>query len=317
MLRTLALLALVVLAPLVGAVPAAAATASPASGATTFDHEQPTCETTVRHDAFRHDNDTVTALDNGSETSVRSNTEVTLDTNVAFVQLDARNPNGYCVRYVVEISPDVVTAAELGHIDAAEGEQTAEWQAIHDFEADETYTEVSFVLGAGENATFAPSQLRVRSLKWTGEVTNKTSGVLPNFDLGSLLGGDLEQREYTFEAPNDSDSVPVSLTNASTGKTVDEYRALYRTGDGDWNPVTTDSTAPVYKDERDDVVTFHFDDDSAEVRFTANPGPIDKARHQWHAYTAGWDGIRDMIPGLSNAVVGLGVAVPARRRVHS
>jgi hypothetical protein len=62
MLRTLALLALVVLAPLVGAVPAAAATASPASGATTFDHEQPTCVTTLREDAFRHEIESVRCI---------------------------------------------------------------------------------------------------------------------------------------------------------------------------------------------------------------------------------------------------------------
>jgi len=284
--------ALVVLAPLSAALPVAAQT------------DETTCETTVTHDAFRTNNATVTEATNGTASSTVDNTQVSVDTNVAFVHLGAENPNGYCVEYTVEISPDVVEPADLGTIEANNGTETASWRAIHDFDADETYTEVTFVLQPGESATFAPSKVRVQSLKWTGTAKDKAAGVLGGIDLGigSIFdGGDLEQRKYTLTADNESgDSVSVALSNSSLGKEVTEYQAVYRTSDdGVWVPIETDTSAPVYKSESadGDVVTFHYNDDSAEVEFTANPSVVDKATHQYRAYMAGADWIRGLIPG--------------------
>jgi len=252
MFRSVALCALLLLAPVAVAMPATASTTGTASTAAAITDELPECDTSVRHEAFRHDNETVMEAQNGTATNTKSNTEISMDTNVAFVHLNAENPNGYCVRYIVEISPEVIAPADLGHIDANEGNETAHWRAIHDLEADQTYTQVEFVLRGGENATFAPSQVRVRSLKWTGAAKNATSGdLLP--DVGSWFGDDddLEQRKYTFSAENESAVVPIALTNESTGAEVDEYNALYRTDDSGWKPVGTDTSDPVFKREPD------------------------------------------------------------------
>ncbi|QCC57197.1 hypothetical protein [Natrinema thermotolerans] len=285
------LVVLVVLAPLTATVPAAAT------------DEQPDCETTVRHDAFRTDDATISEAQNGTATSTAENTEVSTDTNVGFVHLSATNPNGYCVRYVVEISPDVIDPADLGHIDANNGSETATWRALHDLETDETYTEVEFVLQPGEEATFAPSKLRVKSLKWTGDAKDATSGLLPNIDLGLgaiFGGGDLEQRTYTLTADNNSeDRVSVALTNESADREISEYHAVYRTDDQGWTPVGTDTDDPVYKSEsaEGDVVEFHFTDPGAEVEFTANPTVVDSARHQYRSYTSGIDFLDGLLPG--------------------
>ena len=300
--RRLALLvcALLVLASLSAAMPAAAQT------------DESTCETTVTHDAFRTDNATVTDATNGTASSTVDNTQVTVDTNVAFVHLSAQNPNGYCVEYTVEISPDAVDPADLGTIESNNGTESASWRAIHDFDTDETYTEVTFTLEPGESATFAPSKVRVASLKWTGTAKDKAAGVLGGIDLGvgSIFdGGDLEQRKYTLTADNESgDSVSVALSNSSLGKEVTEYQAVYRTSeDGVWVPVETDTSAPVYKSESadGDVVTFHYNDLDAEVEFIANPSVVDKATHQYRAYMAGADWIRGLLPddGDSTAMI--------------
>jgi len=287
---------LLVLAPLGAATPAAAQS------------DETTCETTVTHDAFRTDNATVTAATNGTASSTVENTEASVDTNVGFVHLSAENPNGYCVNYVVEISPAVIDPADLGEIEANNGTETASWQAIHDFDTDETYTKVEFTLEGGESATFAPSKLRVTSLKWTGDAKEATSGILPDIDLGfgAIFGdSDLEQRKYTLSPENSSgDTVSVALSNDSLDKEVSEYRAVYRTGDdGRWIPVGTDSSDPVYKDEGEGAVTFHFDDTDAEVEFIANPTVVDKATHQYRAYIAGADWIRNLVPGFAGGSV--------------
>lgn len=297
--RVLALCLLLVLTPIAAATPATASAVT---------DEQPQCETTVTHDAFRTDNATVADATNGTATSSVDNTEVSVDTNVAFVHLNAKNPNGYCVRYVVEIGPEVIDPADLGHIDANNGSEEATWRALHDFDADETYTQVEFVLEGGEEATFAPSKLRVTSLKWTGTAKNATSGLLPDIGLGSIFGGgDLEQRTYTLTAENSSDTVSVALSNESLDKEVAEYQAVYRTDDRGWTPVETDSDDAVFLREADggDVVEFTFNDPDAEVEFTANPSALDKARHQYRSYLSGADWIRDLIPGFASVTAAL------------
>ncbi|ELZ05738.1 hypothetical protein [Natrialba aegyptia] len=300
--RILALCLLLVLTPIAAATPATASAVT---------DEQPQCETTVTHDAFRTDNATVSDATNGTATSSVDNTEVSVDTNVAFVHLNAKNPNGYCVRYVVEIGPEVIDPADLGHIDANNGSEEATWRALHDFDVDETYTQVEFVLEGGEEATFAPSKLRVTSLKWTGTAKNATSGLLPDIGLGSIFGGgDLEQRTYTLTAENSSESVSVALSNESLDKEVGEYQAVYRTDDRGWTPVETDSDDAVFLREADggDVVEFTFNDPDAEVEFTANPSALDKARHQYRSYLSGADWIRDLIPGFAGVTAALHAA---------
>lgn len=316
MLRILLVCLLLVAAPIAAATPATAATAA-------ADDELPECETTVTHDDFRHDNATIEALENGSETSSVSNTEVTVDTNVAFVRVEAKNPNGYCVKYTVEISPEVVDPADIGYITAVDGDETATWRSIHDFDAEERYTKVEFVLEGGESATFAPSQVQVQTLKWAGKAEEKSSGVLSKLsDVGSslpIIGGDedLEKREYRFSAENESDRVPVSLANESTEQQVDEYHALYRTDDRGWTPVGTDSDAPVFIREHEDeqLVEFQFNDPDAEVKFVANPTRGEKLSYEWQKYWSGFDSISDVFPGFSSSVL-VPFAVASRRRTE-
>lgn len=314
--RVLFLCLVLVLAP-IGA-------AMPATASTTMTDDQPDCETTVTHDAFRTDEATISEAQNGTATSTVDNTDVSLDTNVGFVHLSAKNPNGYCVRYVVEISPDVIDPADLGHIEANNGTETATWRAIHDFEADETYTKVEFVLQGGEETTFAPSKLRVTSLKWTGAGKEATSKWLPDIDLGlgAIFGeGDLEQRTYTLTPENDSDNgVSVALSNDSLDKEVSEYQAVYRTDGGSWTPVGTDTNDPVYKVEsaEGNVVEFRFNDPDAEVEFTANPTVVDKAHHEVRKYTSGIDFLDGLIPGFAGGSLPLhAVAVPLATRVKT
>lgn len=297
MYRHLALCLLIVLAPIVVAVPATA-TSSPSPAATISDAE---CETKVVHDAFRHDETTIDAAENDSVTTTESNTDVTVDTNVAFARLEAENPNGYCVTYVVEISPEVIDPADLGSIGATDGDETATWRAIHDFGGDETYTKVEFTLGGGESSTFAPSQLRVRSLKWAGEAKNTSSGLLPDLSALPFVGDDeegLEQRHYEFSAENDSDSVSIALSNESLGQEIEDYQAMYRVGDGDLKPIDSDSDAPVFSRELDggQVVEFTFNDADAEVKFIAEPNMRERASYQWNSYWSGMDSVRDLIP---------------------
>lgn len=313
MLRILTLCLLLVIAPIGATMPAAAT------------DEQPDCETTVRHDAFRTDDATISEAQNGTATNTVDNTEVSIDTNVAFVHLSAKNPNGYCVRYVVEISPEVIDPADLGHIGANNGSEEATWRAIHDFEQDQTYTQVEFVLEGGEEATFAPSKLRVQSLQWTGTAKNASSGLLPDIGLSSIFGDDdgLEKRTYTLTPENNSDDrVSIALSNESLDREVSEYQAVYRTDDRGWTAVGTDTSDPVYKTEsaNGDVVEFRFNDPDAEVEFTANPTAVDKARHEYREYTSGIGWFDGLLPGLaggSNALLALTLPLSAEVTARS
>jgi len=154
-----ALAVLVIAGLLVGAAPAAATLVGGDAPAATTD-----CQTTALHDQYRFDNRTVRAAANDSAFSQVQNTRVEIHQVTGFLRLHAENPNGYCVRYVVEIAPKVVSPAELGTIDAVDSNATASWHAVRDFQRSTTYTEVAFSLGPGQNATFAPSSVRVQIL---------------------------------------------------------------------------------------------------------------------------------------------------------
>lgn len=250
-----------------------------------------TCETVATHDAFRFNEETINATQNGSGSSTVLNTMVRVEQNPAFVRVNATNPNGYCVRFRVLISPEVVSPAELGTIEATESNQTASWRAVRDFNRSVTYTEVTFVLPAGTQASFAPAKARVAALKWTGTATSAGSELFGNYSI-PLIGGehDLQQRTYTFSPEtNGTTIITVPLTNRSSGRSIREYQALYRTPTQDWVPVSTDSTAPVFKRELDgDAVQFQFNNPDATVKFTANPNTVEKAQYQWDAY---WGGV--------------------------
>jgi len=277
---------------------AAPTLAVPATATTT----QSDCSTRVTYDAFRFDNATVAAAANGSATVRAQNTEVRVEQATGFLRINASNPNGYCVEFQVNIAPAIVSPAELGDVESTNGNRTAGWHAVHDFERDETYTQVVFTLGPGETATFAPSTVRVKSLSWTGEVKDTGSSwweSISNVSVGEEEE-DLEKRTYRFSATNTAETVTISLQNESTGKVVEEWQAMYRTSNASsWRPVSTDSQAPVFYRQVDDYrVQFVFNDADAEVRFTARPTRWDKVQHQWESWNAGTDVIDDFLDGL-------------------
>jgi len=283
----LTLATLLVVAAVVGSLGAVA----PAAGAQSTE-----CSNTVRYDEFRTDNATVSSAANESTTVQKENTEARIEQAAGFIRLNATNPNGYCVEYTVQIADDVVDPAELGNVDSNDGNATADWQAIRDFETDETFTSVSFVLPADSSATFAASDLRVKSLSWTGEAKRAGSGFLHWVD-GFSWGSDddpLKERTYTFTAEDNSTYVSVSLANESTGQRVDDWQAMYRTPDGEWTPISTDSGDPVfYRNSGEDTIQFVFNDQDAEIEFTANPTWRDKAGYQVDSYLSGWDALKN------------------------
>jgi len=284
-----AVLLVATVAPTLAALPATAST-------------QSDCSTRVTYDAFRFDNATVDDAANDSATVTAQNTEVRVEQATGFLRINASNPNGYCVEFRVNIAPAIVSPAELGDVESTDGNRTAGWHAVHDFEQDETYTQVVFTLGPGETATFAPSTVRVKSLSWTGEVKD-TGGdwwdSISNFSI-SDEEEDLEKRTYRFSATNTTETVTISLKNESTGEVVDEWQAMYRTSNASsWRPVSTDSQAPVFYRQVDDYrVQFVFNDPDAEVRFTARPTRWDEMQHQWESWNAGTDVIDDFLDGL-------------------
>lgn len=270
--------------------------------------------TQVVHDDFRVDNSTVQDAANGSATRVNENTEVTVEQNKGFVRVDAKNPNGYCVDLRVEISPDVVLAADLGEIESEGGNHTATWRAVHDFQADETYTEVTIRLGSGESALFAPSKIRTTSLSWTGRVENKSRGTLDR--VRDLFKDDLEQRKYYYSPKNSSTTyISIRLSNESTGQRVEDWQAMYKTPDTDgWRPLRTHGDDPVFYREVDDgdAIQFVFNDKNATVRFTANPTTREKFAHDWQSWKAGADILGDLLvvtPGPVLEIPRLEVAV--------
>jgi len=256
------------------------------------------CSNTVTVDEFRFDNTTVDAAANDSATVETQNVEVRVEQASGFIRVHGKNPNGYCVRFTVQIDRQIVDPAELGDVDSTNGSTTAEWHAIRDFQRDETFTSVGFTLSPGEEATFAASDLRVKSLSWTG--TAKSTGgswweSLSNFSLEDDEA--LEQRQYTFSAANNSTYVTVSLRNESTGRSVDDWQAMYRTGSNGWRPISTESDEPVfYRKVGDETIQFVFNDRDAEVRFTANPDMGDKVGYQLDSYSTGWGDLLDIGP---------------------
>ncbi|WP_123619172.1 hypothetical protein [Halorubrum sp. CSM-61] len=272
------------------------ATASGALAASTTDANtasqysvEDTCQTEIAHDAFRAHNQTVSKLQNESKAqSTVDNTRVTVAETSGFYRVTGENPNGYCVGITVQVSEDAMPAAKIpGSIESNDGNHSATWDAIHDFNTSETYTEVTFVLPPDTTATFAPSEARVLSLSWASERTEKAQSVADRL-TERFFDKDLEQRQYTL-SPDNEQEVTVPLKNPNTDEQVDEWQAMYTTDDEQsWNTLTRESSEKVYITESDEQqVTFRFNDPEAEVRFTANPNFREKTEHEVREYLSG------------------------------
>jgi len=167
----------------------------------------------VVYDEFRTDDTVVeNANTTGSAQVIKQNTRATVEDDDAFVRLGLENPNSYAVAFEVQLSEEIVRPATLGTVRATDTDGvTADWQAQHDFEAEETHTRVTVVVPAETDVLFTPSQLRVKSLSWTGEAEQSAETLRER--VTTLWEDDrLEQRTYQVTGSEGGSSRSTSKT---------------------------------------------------------------------------------------------------------
>jgi hypothetical protein len=256
------------------------------------------CSTEVLHDTFR-DNATIAEFnDSGVASSTKANTRVRIEETDAFYRVNAQNPNGYCVRFVIRVSQDIMLATERGQVDSSDGNVTAEWHDVTNFDQQTTYTEISFTAPPGSEVTFAPSKPAIVAPAWRDKQKREAEGVLDRVRNFSPFEDDtLEQREYEFSAPETNGSyVTFPLENESTNQSIEEWNAVYRLSEDDpWRPINKEADDPVFVREIDggSKLQFVFNDRSAEVKLTANPDTSDKIRYDMRS-------LRSSIADLKN-----------------
>jgi hypothetical protein len=264
-----------------------------------------TCSQEVRHDAFRTTEAVDAFNETGQATSRLKNTKVRVTDATGFVRLRASNPNGYCVTYEVLISPEIVSAADLGTIESNSEEYDADWRAAQNLSSGAVYTRVTFTLPAASNATWAPSSVRVKSLSWTGSAKREGSGVLSG--LKGWWGSDkVDQRTYEIEPTRNSSRITVPLEK--DGEKIEDWNARY-TLDGRTRTVTQDASKPVYYSGGGDSVTFHFSQNAtdATVTFVAEPTPVEKVGWSFDSWLSGIKFGGDLLEGLPFSTAPTGV----------
>lgn len=259
---------------------------APVSAGASSLQESSNC-TEIHHSAFLESEQALQELNQtGNASATVDNVPVTIEETEQFVRLRASNPNGYCTRVVVEMSEQVAPPAELGTVDAVKPEGSeiqADWSATHSLARDELLTEVVFELPPGaEGVMFAPSKMRVKTLSWTGSAERSA-----NTTVGRLKGLLSQEEELKNDTYHLKRSEPGSITTVSLssgdGRKVEEWQAAYRTEGGEWRPIGQESSAPVYFTETNQTVKFYYNQ-PGEVRFTAEPGMTDKAKHDILSY---------------------------------
>jgi len=198
-----------------------------AAGGTLAQDDTPSPEMEVVYDEFRTDDTVVeNANTTGSAQVIKQNTRATVEDDDAFVRLGLENPNSYAVAFEVQLSEEIVRPATLGTVRATDTDGvTADWQAQHDFEAEETHTRVTVVVPAETDVLFTPSQLRVKSLSWTGEAEQSAETLRER--VTTLWEDDrLEQRTYQVTG-SEGEIVTVDLENPETGDRIEEWHATY------------------------------------------------------------------------------------------
>lgn len=262
------------------------------SGVATAEGE--TDATAVEHD-YRDDGYAQTFGDDGYVEMTDRNVKTTIEETSAFVRVTVDNPNSYPVEMTMKVHPEIIPPADVGEVTASDGDTESTWRNTHDFERDESYTEISFTIDANSEATFAPSRVRVMAVSWKDSSTDPEGFLdrVPN----PFEDEDLEDRTYELNSSAGS-TVTVPLENGD--RSIDDWQAVYRTGpDEKWKPISTDSSDPAFYQTVDDgsAVQFHFDTDNypegqIEVEFTANPNLVDQARHDYRSFMAG---LSDMV----------------------
>jgi len=167
---------------------------------------------------------------------------------------------------------------------------TADWQAQHDFEAEETHTRVTVVVPAETDVLFTPSQLRVKSLSWTGDAEQSAETLRER--VTKLWEDDrLEQRTYEVTG-SEGEIVTVDLENPETGDRIEVARHLHarRRRSGETHPPLAEGTGePVFYRpiENDDgtvdaiQVTFN---EAGTVSLTVEPTTTEKLGFEMTSY---------------------------------
>lgn len=263
-----------------------------AAGGTLAQDDSLDPEMEVVFDEFRTDDTVVqNANTTGSAQVTKQNTRATVEENDAFVRLALENPNSYPVAFEVQLAEEIVKPATLGTVRAVENDAiTADWQAQHDFESEETHTRVTVVVPAETDVLFAPSQLRVKSLSWTGEAEQSAGTIRER--VTKLWGEDrLEQRTYEVSG-SEGEIVTVDLENPETGDRIEEWHATY-TLDAEPNaqptPLAEGTGEPVFyrpiENDEENVeaiqVTFN---EAGTVSLTVEPTTTEKFGYEVRSY---------------------------------
>ncbi|WP_440767505.1 hypothetical protein [Natronorubrum sp. DTA7] len=261
------------------------------------DDENETNTASVTHDDYLTDPALESEFnDTSSVELIDRNVRTSIEETEAFVRIEAENPNAYPVEMTMKVHPDIIPPAEVGKVSSTNDEVTSKWQNTHDFERDESYTEITFEMDAESEVTFAPSRVRVLGIAWKDSTTSG-DGLLDRVP-NPFSSDDLDERNYRMNSSGGTIQT-VPLEN-SEGQSIDDWHAVYRTGpDDDWKPISTDSSDPAFYRTTDggEAVQFHFDSNDhaegeVEVEFTANPNPLDTMKYDIRSFTAG---LSDMI----------------------
>ena len=263
-----------------------------AAGGTLAQDDTPEPEMEVVFDEFRTDDAVVESVNTtGSAQVTKQNTRATVEEDDAFVRVGLENPNSYPVAFEVQISNELVKPATLGTVRAVDTEGvTADWQAQHDFEAEETHTRMTVVVPAETDVLFTPSQLRVKSLSWTGEAEQSAETLR---DRVTKLWNEerLEQRTYEVTG-SEGEIVTVDLENPETGDRIEEWHATYTLA-GDATPRPTplaEGTGepvfyrPIENDDGEvDAIQVTFNE-AGTVRLTVEPSATERISYEMTSY---------------------------------
>ncbi|WP_135306361.1 hypothetical protein [Haloarcula amylovorans] len=281
---------------------------APVAGQTATETSTTQCSTSVYYDAFRTDQSVINATnDSGSASATKQNTRVTLNETEVVHRLTAENPNSYCVNMTVDISDEILPAATLGDVESVDGETTAQWSDVTDFDTQSSYTEVSFTVPANATVTFAPSRPTVFFPAWRDERKRDAQGILERLSDYSPFGDDnesdegLSKRVYYFNA-SESETVTVRLDHPnSSAERIEEWNAVYRLSKDDpWRPVDTDTEDPVYySTPGPDKVRFVMEDENAQIEFRANPTMKDEALAEVRSYKRSWLDLTSFLPFIA------------------
>lgn len=259
------------------------------------------CQTVVVHDAYLNDDEAITALANGTDVrSTEENTQVTIGENNTFYRVRGQNPNAYCVHFVIKVDEEAMPPAQLpAAIQSNDGEHEASWDAVHDFDTGESYTQIEFTLPAKTEAAWSPNEMRITSIAWASESREKAGGMFERLQDRVQGPDDVEQKEYDITANASGEQVTVPLQNPETGESIDDWQARYTTNDGrTWHKLQKDAEAPVFYTESDDgtAIRLTFNDASARVKFIAEPNKIDEVDEQITLWKSGLKEIGDRMP---------------------